>query len=266
MITFFCFSLSFILLWLGFFECRVVGMDGSNSNDSVIVVNNLSYRYPDGTQALKSVSFEVRAGECLGIVGGNGAGKSTLLLHLNGILVGDGGDIFIFGMRVERKNLKTIRQKLGLVFQNPEDQLFSATLYDDIAFGPRNMGIEGDELERVVDETLRYFKLEGYRNKNPYHLSFGEKKIAAIATIYSMRPEIYCFDEPTSNLDPRSREEIVDILGRIDKTRLIITHDIELVKQLCERVMVLNRGVVERIGSVKEVFSDRELLFRARLA
>ncbi len=242
-------------------------MDGIDGNGSrVIVVDNLSYRYPDGTEALKSVSFGVRRGECLGIVGGNGAGKSTLLLHLNGILEGNSGEIFVLGMRVEKKNLKTIRQKLGLVFQNPEDQLFSATLYDDIAFGPRNMGVEGEELERIVDETLRYFKLERYRDKNPYHLSFGEKKIAAIATIYSMRPEIYCFDEPTSNLDPRSRREIVEILGGIDKTRLIVTHDIELVRELCERVMVLNRGVVESIGAVEDVFSDRKLLLRARLA
>ncbi len=230
-----------------------------------ISVKNLSFSYPDGTLALDSVSFSVKEGERLGIIGGNGAGKSTLLLHLNGILTGTSGEVTIFGIPVKKKNFKKIRQMVGLVFQNPEDQLFSTTLFEDIAFGPMNMGISGKDLDYRVNETLTRFGLNAYRDKNPYHLSFGEKKIATFATVYSMRPDIYCFDEPASNLDPKSRREIIAAMKRIEKTCVVVTHDIALVEELCTEVLVLNRGCVEAKGELSAILEDKELLVKSGL-
>jgi len=238
----------------------------------IVEVRHLSFSYPDGTLALNDVNLDVYEGESLGIIGGNGAGKSTLLLHLNGILpetekrrTADESLVIVDGLKVEKRNLEIIRAKVGILFQNPEDQLFSATLYDDIAFGPRNMGLEEGEVEARVNEALERFKLKGYSGKNPFHLSLGEKRLAAMATIYSMKPEIYCLDEPTSNLDPRGRRELIEILSMMEVTKVIVTHDLGMVKELCNRVVVMNRGKVEAEGGVDSIFSNEDLLARCRL-
>ena len=240
--------------------------------EKVIQVKNLSYTYPDGTRALQNVSFDVYKGESVGIVGGNGAGKSTLLLHLNGIFPDLKGKkdnnnecIRICGLNMEKGNLKRIRELVGIVFQNPEDQLFSSTLYDDVAFGPRNMGLNNSDVVTVVNEALSKFNLRAHADKNPFHLSFGEKKIAAIATVYSMNPEIYCLDEPTSNLDPAGRRELIEVLKSIEKTKIIVTHDLDFARKICNRVIVLHNGKIEANGEVDKIFSDINLLKKCRL-
>ena len=240
--------------------------------EKIVEVRHLSFGYPDGTVALDDVSLDIYEGESLGIVGGNGAGKSTLLLHLNGILPeirkdGGSGDSYVNvdGLRVEKRNLERVRARVGILFQNPEDQLFSATLYEDIAFGLRNMGLEHREIEARVNEALERFNLKAYRGKNPFHLSFGEKKLAAIATVYVMKPGIYCLDEPTSNLDPRGRRELIEVLREIKETKVIVTHDLDMVRELCNRVVVMSKGRIVGDGKVDEILGDRELLLRCRL-
>lgn len=234
-----------------------------------IRVHDLNYRYPDGTVALEHVSFEIMGGESVALVGPNGAGKSTLLLHLNGILhsIGSRGSIEILGEPIDPKKIHEMPKKIGIVFQDPDDMLFMPLLGDDVAFGPINLGIEREEVKRRVATSLERVGLAGYETRVSHHLSGGEKKRAAIATVLSMEPDIIAMDEPTANLDPKSRAELIDILKTLKsegKTLLIITHDVNAIPELADRVIILHRTVVAD-GTAREVFSDTETLVAAGL-
>jgi cobalt/nickel transport system ATP-binding protein len=221
--------------------------------DKVVEIRNLSYIYPDGTPGLNGVTLDIMEGESIGIIGPNGAGKSTLLLHLNGILQSKNGAIKILGMPLTDRNLRKIRSKACLVFQDPEDQLFMPTVFDDVAFGLINLGYDGGAVKEKVENILERVDLSGGENRSAHHLSFGEKKLVSLATVLVMEPEILLLDEPTSNLDRKERREIIEFLEEIDKTKIIVSHDLEMIEQLCEKVVVMNKG--------KVVFSgDREIL------
>jgi len=227
--------------------------------DRVIEIENLSFAYPDGRQALKNITLTVYRGETVAVVGPNGAGKSTLLLHLNGVLRGN-STVKILGLTVEEKNLKPIRQKVGLVFQEPDDQLFSATVFEDVAFGPINLGYSEAEVKRCVIQALEWVGMSGSEQRSSHHLSVGEKKRIAIATILSMAPELLVIDEPTSNLDPRGKWSLMELLQRLPMTKVIATHDLELVKILCQRTVVIDEGVIVADGETEVILSDIPLL------
>jgi len=227
--------------------------------EKVIEIKNFSYTYPDGTEALREIDLEILSGESVGIIGPNGAGKSTLLLTLNGILNGRGG-IRILGLEMNNKNLNAIRSKVGIVFQDPDDQLFMPTVFDDVAFGPLNLGTEESVLKVLVETALGQVGMQGYENRSPHHLSFGERKKVALACILSMHPEILALDEPSSNLDPHSRRSIIKILQQIKGTKIIATHDLEMVLDICQRVIVLNHGRIVTAGKTKEILTDTELM------
>ncbi|GAP20260.1 energy-coupling factor ABC transporter ATP-binding protein [Leptolinea tardivitalis] len=228
--------------------------------EPLIKIQQLSFSYPDGKNALTDINLSVYPGEKIGIVGANGAGKSTLLMHINGIFTGE-GSVIIDGMECDRKHLEKIRARVGVVFQNPDDQLFSITVYDDVAYGPRYQGLPKEEIHSRVEKALAAVQMEGYADRNPYHLSGGEKKRIAIATVLSMNPDILVFDEPTAGLDPRARRELLELLGRLPQTLLIATHDLELVDQLTTRMIVMNAGKIVADGPGKELLQDQQLLF-----
>ena len=231
----------------------------------IIKIENLSFSYPDGQQALTEVSLTVYRGETIALIGPNGAGKSTLFLHLNGILRSN-GRVEVFGGPISDNNLREVRRKVGLVFQNPDDQLFSPTVFDDVAFGPINLGYAAEEVHRSVTRALRWVGMEGYEKRSPHHLSLGEKKRIAIATVLSMNPEILVIDEPTSNLDPRSKWSLIALLKKLPMTRIIASHDLELVRTLCQRVIILDRGQVVAEGSTEQILTDIQLLKNHGLA
>ncbi len=227
--------------------------------DKAIEIEKLSFSYPDGQQGLKHINLVVNIGENLAIIGPNGAGKSTLLLHLNGILRGN-STVRIFGLPVEEKNLKEIRRKVGLVFQDPEDQLFSPTVFDDVAFGPINMGYSESEVKQRVTDALKWVGMIGYEHRSPHHLSVGEKKRIAIATVLSLSPELLVLDEPSSNLDPRSKWSLIELLRQLPKTKMVATHDLELVKALCQRTIILDKGEIVAEGDTTSILNDVSLL------
>lgn len=231
----------------------------------VIKLDNLSYCYPDGQTAISGISLTIRQGESVALIGPNGAGKSTLLLHLNGILHTDGA-VKILGKTVDERNMKWVRSKVGLVFQSPDDQLFSPTVFDDVAFGPINAGYSPTEIQRRVVEALKLVEMSGYERRSPHHLSTGEKKRIAIATVLSMSPEILVIDEPTSNLDPRSKWSFIRLLQDLTLTKIIATHDLELVKALCPRTVILDRGKLIVDGVTSDILSNTELLAAHGLA
>ena len=213
---------------------------------AALEISNLTFSYPDGWQALKGVSFSLQAGEKVAILGPNGAGKSTLLLHLNGLLHGS-GDVNIMGNLVienDKKALARIRAMVGLVFQDPDDQLFSPTVYEDVAFGPLYMGLPQDEINDRVEQALSQVGLDGYGDRMPFHLSGGEKKRAAIATVLSMRPQVLVLDEPSAGLDPRARRGLINLLDQLDQTILITTHDMHMVKEIFPRSIVMDGGAL----------------------
>lgn len=230
-----------------------------------IEIENLSYSYPDGQQALSDINLTIGIGETVALIGPNGAGKSTLLLHLNGILRSD-GMVRILGVLLEDKSLKWVRSKVGLVFQDPEDQLFSPTVFDDVAFGPINMGYSEEEVRRRVSQALKWVGMEGYEGRSPHHLSVGEKKRIAIATILSMSPEILVIDEPSSNLDPRAKWGLIDLLKGLPMTKIVASHDLEIVRALCQRAIVLDEGRVVADDSTHCIMSNASLLERHGLA
>jgi cobalt/nickel transport system ATP-binding protein len=227
--------------------------------EPVISIKNLSYYYPDGKKALNGVDLAIFPGEKVAIVGPNGAGKSTLLLHLNGVFSGN-GMISIAGLDCKKPNLNKIRSDVGVVFQDPDDQLFSITVYDDVAYGPRYQGFSRQEVETRVDRALLDVQMVGYEKRNPYHLSGGEKKRIAIATVLSMDPKILVFDEPTSGLDPRARRELIELLEVLPQTMLIATHDLDLVKQLTTRMIIMNTGSIVADGLSKDLLDDEPIL------
>ncbi len=233
--------------------------------EEIIKVDGLSFRYPDGQPALTDIRLTIYHGESVALIGPNGAGKSTLLLHLNGILHSDGA-VKVFGRPVDDKNLRWVRSRVGLVFQNPDDQLFSPTVFDDVAFGPINMGYSEAEVRRCVARALDSVGMTGYERRSPHHLSVGEKKRIAIATVLSMTPQILVIDEPTSNLDPGSKWSLIELLRGLSVTKIIATHDLELVQALCPRVVVLDDGCVVTDGATDRILADKPLLVTHRLA
>jgi cobalt/nickel transport system ATP-binding protein len=231
----------------------------------VLDVRGLAYAYPDGHQALFGVDLHVHAGERVALLGPNGAGKTTLVHHLNGILVGGAGSVAVSGLPVEKKNLREIRRRVGIVFQDPDDQLFMPTVREDVAFGPRNLGLRGDELDAVVMDALSRVGMEAYADRPPHHLSFGQRRRVAVATVLAMEPSILVLDEPSSNLDPASRRELAEILVALDITLLMVTHDLPYALQLCERSVVLSDGVVAADGPTYDVLTDEALMTAHRL-
>jgi cobalt/nickel transport system ATP-binding protein len=224
-----------------------------------IEVRNLSFTYPDGHEALKDVTLSIAPGEKVALVGPNGAGKSTLLLHLNGILSGQ-GRVTVCGLTVEQKNLSRVRAMVGLVFQNPDDQLFSPTVFDDVAFGPLYQGLEPAEVERRVDSALAAVRMTGYARRVSHHLSAGEKKRIAIATVLSMNPEVLVLDEPTSGLDPRARRTLIKLLRDLPMTMLAASHDLAMVRELLPRMVIMDEGRIVADGPTGNLLKDEKLL------
>jgi cobalt/nickel transport system ATP-binding protein len=227
--------------------------------EPVIEIRNLSFTYPDGKQALDSVNLSVMPGEKIALVGANGAGKSTLLLHLNGIFEGS-GQIALGGVELNKRNLARIRALVGVVFQNPDDQLFSPTVFEDVAYGPIYQGLDKSAVLAKVGQALDAVHMQGYEQRNPYHLSGGEKKRIAIATVLSMQPQVLVFDEPTAGLDPRARRELIELLHELPQTMLIATHDLGLVARLTPRTVILNHGKIAADGPSPEILGDEHLL------
>ncbi len=226
-----------------------------------IEVEGLSFRYPDGTLALSDISFHVAPGEKVALVGPNGGGKSTLLLHLNGVLRSPTGQIHIGGLPVNDENLGQIRAWVGLVFQNPDDQLFSPRVYQDVAFGPLHMGLSESEVMARVDRALRAVGIGDYANRISHHLSVGEKKRVALATILSMDPQILVLDEPSAGLDPRGRRALIGLLQSFaGQTMLISTHDMRLAQELCTRTVVIEGGQIVAVGPTEHILKDRDLM------
>jgi len=231
----------------------------------IVAARQLSFSYPDSTPALKEVSFCIHHGESVAVIGANGAGKSTLLLHLNGYLAPAAGQVQIGEAAVTRHNLDEVRRTVGMVFQNPDDQLFMPTVYDDVAFGPLNLGRAPDEVERSVRTALASVGAAHLADKPPYRLSGGEKKRVAIATVLAMDPAILVMDEPTAGLDPFSRRELIGLLQAFNHTRIITSHDLDMVAEVCQRVIVLHEGGVRADGPLREIFADAQLLHDCRL-
>ena len=231
----------------------------------VLDVVGLAYAYPDGHQALFGVDLHVHRGERVALLGPNGAGKTTLVLHLNGILTAGAGSVRISGLPVEKANLPEIRRRVGIVFQDPDDQLFSATVRRDVEFGPANQGIRGAELDRRVMTALDQVGMTQYVDRPPHHLSFGQRRRVAVATVLAMQPEILVMDEPSSNLDPASRRELADIVRALDVTVLMVTHDLPYALELCPRAVILHEGVVAADGPAYDLMTDTDLMRRHRL-
>lgn len=230
-----------------------------------IEVSNLRYAYPDGKKALRGVSFTVGEGECVGLVGPNGSGKSTLLLHLNGILPDtiDGSTaVAIHGKVLSGSNISSIRREVGLMFQDPDDQLFCPTVYEDVAFGPQQFGLPEDKVRATVEHALELSGLSGFGNRSPHHLSIGEKRRVCLAGVLACDPKVLALDEPTSNLDPRGKRSLHEILQSLPVTKLIATHDLEMVVELCARTIVLDNGLIIADGPTAELLGNEELMLK----
>jgi cobalt/nickel transport system ATP-binding protein len=224
-----------------------------------IEIDNLSFAYPDGHPALRQVSLHIQPGEKVALVGPNGAGKSTLILHLNGILTGK-GDIRVAGLNVIKENLGMVRARVGMVFQNPDDQLFSPTVYEDVAFGPLYQGLPVAEVKSRVVEALAVVNMLEYAQRVSHHLSMGEKKRIAIATVLSMRPEVLVLDEPTAGLDPRARRSLINLLDELPLTMLVSTHDMLMVRDLFPRTVIMDEGCIVADGPTGKLLQDEALL------
>jgi len=225
-----------------------------------IVVENLSFAYPDGRVALREVSLVIQPREKVALVGPNGAGKSTLILHLNGLLTPSGGRVRVCELEVKKENLARVRAMVGLVFQSPEDQLFSPRVYDDVAFGPIYQGLSPEAVEARVREALHAVHMEAYFDRVSHHLSMGEKKRIAIASVLSMQPEVLVLDEPTAGLDPRARRSLINLLRELPLTMLVSTHDMLLVRELFPRMVILDEGRVVADGATESLLADAALL------
>jgi len=246
-----------------------------------VLVRDLNYHYPDGRHALRGISLRIDPGESVALVGPNGAGKSTLLLHLNGLLPGrerstlhthgeikarrsddDSTSVWIDGLAVGARNLAEIRKRVGLLFQDPDDQLFSTTVLEDVAFGPLNLGMSRDEARKIALECLARVDLESAASRAPHHLSFGERKRVCLAGVLACRPSVLVLDEPTANLDPRGRRRFIDLIRGLPATKLIATHDLEMALELCTKTVLLDAGRVVTIGQTIDIFRDATMLER----
>lgn len=242
---------------------------GQQAPHPSLQVRDLSYHYPDGHLALQGVNLRVASGERVALLGPNGAGKTTLVLHLNGILAGGSGSVSVAGLPVnpkDRTTLQEIRRRVGIVFQDPDDQLFMPTVEQDVAFGPANMGLRGTELATRVTQALDAVGMAEYADRPPHHLSFGQRRRVAVATVLAMRPEILVLDEPSSNLDPASRAELAEILLGLDVTILMVTHDLLYALQLCPRAVVMSSGQIVADGPTRQLLADEALMAAHRLA
>lgn len=227
--------------------------------------DNVHYRYPDGFEALRGVSFLITHGEKVALVGANGAGKSTLMLHMNGLLQATEGSVVIGDVMITRKTLPEIRRTVGLVFQNPDDQLFMPTVEEDVAFGPRNMKLTEDEVDRRVTRALEAVGAGELRNQAPYRLSGGQKRSVAIATVLSMEPDILVLDEPSSNLDPHARRLLIKQIRDFYHTVIVTSHDLDLVRQTCPRTIIMSHGEIIADGPTPTLLDDEALMTRAGL-
>ncbi len=232
---------------------------------AAVRITALRHVYPDGRVALDGVDLAIRPGERIAVLGPNGAGKTSLMLHLNGVLTATAGTVEIGGVPVARKNLRQIRQRVGLVFQDPDDQLFMPTVAQDVAFGPANFGVSGDELAERVRTALAAVSLSDQAGRNPTHLSAGQRRRAALATVLACRPEVLVLDEPSANLDPMGRRELAEALAALATTMLVVTHDLPYAAQLCDRAVVMDEGRIVADGDIRSVLADAELLASHRL-
>lgn len=231
----------------------------------MVEFKGVSFHYPDGHHAMGDVSFNIKNGETVGIIGANGAGKSTLLMLLMGILSPSNGTIHVEDIQVMKKNLPRIREKIGMVFQNPDDQLFMTTVYDDVAFGPRNYGLDEETVAKRVMDALEVIEITHLKDRAPYKLSGGEKRSVAISSVLSMEPKVLVMDEPTSNLDPKSRRRLINLLRDLEYTKIIATHDLDMVLDLCDRVIVLKQGQVFMDGKAQKILASERLMDECEL-
>ena len=228
-------------------------------------INNLSYAYPDGHKALKGIDFSINQGESIAILGPNGAGKTTLILHLNGILGELKGEIKVDGLEYSSENIGKIRKTVGVVFQDPDDQLFMPTVIEDVMFGPKNFGYSNEESETNAVEALKMVGMENFQDRAPHHLSFGQKRKVAIATVLASKPKLLVLDEPASNLDPASRRDLIDILIKLDISIILVTHDLPMALEICERSLVLNEGTIKEDSLTKDILQNKQLMKENRL-
>jgi cobalt/nickel transport system ATP-binding protein len=230
---------------------------------AAIEIRDLRFTYPDGKEALRGVSFAVADGECVGLVGPNGSGKSTLLLHLNGLLpesLPKKPDVTIYGRGLSQETAAEIRRDVGLLFQDPDDQLFCPTVYEDVAFGPQQFGLSEQELRTAVTKALEVTSLIGHEHRSPHHLSSGEKRRVCLAGVLACEPRVLALDEPTSNLDPRGKRSLNQTLKSIPATKIIATHDLEMVVELCSRTIVLDQGLIIADGPTRQLLGDEQLM------
>jgi cobalt/nickel transport system ATP-binding protein len=239
--------------------------DGGQDGALTLQVVDLAFAYPDGHRALDGVNLSVGRGERVALLGPNGAGKTTLVLHLNGVLEPERGTVSVAGLKVAKPSLREIRRRVGIVFQDPDDQLFMPTVRDDVAFGPANLGLRGAELDARVAHALALVGMEAFAARPPNHLSYGQRRRVAVATVLAMEPEVLVLDEPSSNLDPASRRELAEILDRLDVTLLMVTHDLPYALELCPRSLVINEGRIVADGPTVDVLSDEDLMAANRL-
>ncbi|MFO7605673.1 MAG: ABC transporter ATP-binding protein [Desulfurivibrionaceae bacterium] len=231
----------------------------------IVEARDLEFTYPDRTPALQKVSFKIHHGESVAVVGANGAGKSTLLLHLNGYLTPSAGQVRIGDYPLTRETLREVRRTVGMVFHDPDDQLFMSTVFDDVAFGPLNLNLPVEEVTARVDKALATVGLSDLKNRPPHRLSSGQKRRVAIASVLSMSPDILVMDEPTSGLDPRARRQLIELLAGFKHSKIIATHDLDMVVDICERTIVMHDGLIRADGPTLEIFADAELLESCRL-
>ena len=228
-------------------------------------INDLNFSYPDGYEALKNINLEINKGDTLGVLGPNGAGKTTFILHLNGILGNLDDSIYINNLSINEDNLKKIREKVGIVFQDPDDQLFMPTVLEDVMFGPKNFGYTNEEAESKAIEALEKVKMKEFLNKPPHHLSFGQRRKVAIASVIAINPELIVLDEPSSNLDPASRRELIEILKNLDVTIILVTHDLPMALEICDESIILNNGEIKTRDKTYSILTNEKIMKENRL-